>query len=152
MGGNTFVSENDPGIVTGSVDWQNTPADPLFLQVQWPVFLIPPKGYQVGHVIPRLSAGWRIRTTRKRRPNYTTRRKLRGQKITKSQASRATGNLGKEWTFPPELKEVFRRCRETCGEGLLPLWETLIETFLHREELGFTSRSLLLYFTDGQIA
>lgn len=56
--GNIFVSENDPGKVTGFIDWQNTSIKPLFSQVGWPVFLDPPKDYQKGQVMPSLPEGF----------------------------------------------------------------------------------------------
>ncbi|EXJ59001.1 hypothetical protein A1O7_06432 [Cladophialophora yegresii CBS 114405] len=52
--GNIFVSEDDPSQTSAVVDWQFTQIGPMFLQARWPVFLTPPKDYQVGIVKPRL--------------------------------------------------------------------------------------------------
>ncbi|OKL59253.1 hypothetical protein UA08_05514 [Talaromyces atroroseus] len=56
--GNIFISEHDPEVVTGIIDWQNTSINPLFLQARWPVFLTPPEGYQLGQVMPQLPADY----------------------------------------------------------------------------------------------
>ncbi|KAM5457487.1 hypothetical protein MaudCBS49596_000682 [Microsporum audouinii] len=52
--GNIYVSPDDPTMVEGVIDWQSIEACPLFVQVQFPEFLRPPKSYRPGTEIPEL--------------------------------------------------------------------------------------------------
>jgi phosphotransferase family enzyme len=149
--GNIFVSENDPGVVTGIIDWQNTPVSPSFLQVRWPVFLTPPEGYQVGHVMPGLPSGFENMDDEEKEAALHDKAKATW---TKAYEVASFLNNRKSWQgmqVTPELKEIFRRCGETWDEGVLPLREILIEMFLNQGDLGIPSGSLPLYFTDEQI-
>ncbi len=56
--GNIFVSTRDPTIIEGIIDWQSALVAPLFLQVQVPVFLEPPKSYVRGTEAPKLPANF----------------------------------------------------------------------------------------------
>ncbi|GFN11624.1 phosphotransferase family protein [Aspergillus tubingensis] len=52
--GNIYVSEQDPTAIVNVIDWQFTSIMPAFMQVQWPSFLAPPDGYEIGAVKPEL--------------------------------------------------------------------------------------------------
>lgn len=56
--GNIFVSDQDPTMIVGIIDWQFSSIMPAFTQVQWPTFLNPPENYQEGMVKPELPANF----------------------------------------------------------------------------------------------
>jgi hypothetical protein len=150
--GNIFVSENDPGKVTGFIDWQNTSISPLFLQARWPVFLSPPDDYQEGLVMPGLPPDFEDMDDEEKEIAL-----YQKAKATWAKADEVASFLNnrKSWQamqVPSPLKELFRRCGDTWDEGIMPLREILIEIFLSQESLGFPSGSLPLHFTDEQIA
>ncbi|GAB1200325.1 hypothetical protein APSETT444_009695 [Aspergillus pseudonomiae] len=150
--GNIFVSEDDPGKVTGFIDWQNTSISPLFLQVRWPVFLTPPEDYQEGLVMPGLPSGFEDMDDDEKELALYSKAKATW---TKAYEVASYLNNRKSWQgmqVPSPLKEIFRRCGETWDEGLVPLRETLIEIFLSQKDLGFPSGILPVHFTDEQIA
>ncbi|KAE8402309.1 kinase-like domain-containing protein [Aspergillus pseudonomiae] len=150
--GNIFVSEDDPGKVTGFIDWQNTSISPLFLQVRWPVFLNPPEDYQEGLVMPGLPSGFEDMDDDKKELALYSKAKATW---TKAYEVASYLNNRKSWQgmqVPSPLKEIFRRCGETWDEGLVPLRETVIEIFLSQKDLGFPSGILPVHFTDEQIA
>ncbi|KKK25699.1 hypothetical protein P175DRAFT_0491405 [Aspergillus ochraceoroseus IBT 24754] len=150
--GNIFVSENDPGIVTGIIDWQNSSVSPAFLQAQWPVFLLPPEGYQLGHIMPGLPAGFENMDDDEKEIALYNKAKATW---TKAYEAASFLNNRKAWQgmqVVPELKEIFRRCGGTWDEGVLPLREVLIEIFLNPRDLGLPDGSLPLHFTDEQLA
>ncbi|QKX56805.1 uncharacterized protein TRUGW13939_03912 [Talaromyces rugulosus] len=150
--GNIFVSENDPGTVTGIIDWQNTVVNPTFLQVRWPIFLTSPEEYQEGQVMPGLPADFEeLDEGDKEMALYNKAQAT----WTKAYEVASFLNNRKAWQgmqITPELKEIFRRCGETWDEGLIPLREVLIEIFLNQEDLGLASESSRLSFTEEQIA
>jgi aminoglycoside phosphotransferase (APT) family kinase protein len=85
--GNIFVSENDPGKVTGFIDWQNTSISPLFLQVRWPTFLSPPDDYEEGLVMPGLPPGFEDMDDEDKEIALYHKQRLLGQKLTRLQVS-----------------------------------------------------------------
>ncbi|KAL4920790.1 kinase-like domain-containing protein [Aspergillus aurantiobrunneus] len=149
--GNIFVSEDDPGNVTGLIDWQNTSISPLFLQVRWPVFLRPPDDYQEVQVMPALPPGFDDMDYEEKEHALFKKAKATW---TKAYEMATFLNDRKAWRamqVPSPFKEMFRRCGTTWDEGCLPLQETLIELFQGQEELGLPRESLSLSFTDDQI-
>lgn len=150
--GNIFVSENDPGIVTGIIDWQNTTISPAFLQVRWPIFLTPPEDYQIGLVMPGLPAGFENMDDEEKEIALYNKAKSTWTKAYEVASFLNNRKAWKAMQVATELKEMFRRCGETWDEGVLPLREILIEIFLNQRDLGFLPGSLPLYFTDEQIA
>lgn len=150
--GNIFVSENDPGKVTGFIDWQNTSISPLFLQVRWPVFLSPPENCQEGLVMPGVPPGFEDMDDEEKEIALYHKAKATW---TKAYEVASFLNNRKSWQamqVPPPLEEIFRRCGDTWDEGIMPLRDILVEIFLSQESLGFPSASMPLYFTDEQIA
>jgi hypothetical protein len=150
--GNIFVSENDPGKVTGFIDWQNTSISPLFLQARWPVFLSPPDDYQEGLVMPGLPPGFEDMDDEEKEIALYQKAKATWAKAYEVASFLNNRKSWQAMQVPSPLKEIFRRCGDTWDEGIMPLREILIEIFLSQESLGFPSGSLPLYFTDEQIA
>lgn len=150
--GNIFVSQDDPAVVTGIIDWQNTIVNPAFLQVRWPVFLTPPDGYQEGQVIPGLPADFESMDDDEKEIALYNKAKATW---TKAYEVASFLNNRKAWRgmqVKSELKELFRRCGETWNEGILPLRETLIEITLNQKNLGLPLGNFPLHFDNEQIA
>nr|ADI24944.1 unknown [Penicillium aethiopicum] len=149
--GNIFVAEDDPGKVTGLIDWQHTSISPLFLQVRWPVFLTPPDDYPEGHVMPQLPPGYEDMDTQDKEIALYIKQKATWAKAYEVATFLNDRKAWRAMQLPQALKELFRRCGDTWDEGILPLRETLIEIFRSQQKLGFEG-DLSLQFSDGQIA
>ncbi|OJJ51377.1 hypothetical protein ASPZODRAFT_127446 [Penicilliopsis zonata CBS 506.65] len=150
--GNIFVSENDPGKVTGFIDWQNTSINPLFLQVRWPVFLSPPEDYQEGQVMPKLPPGFEDMDDEEKELALYNKAKATWTKAYEVSSFLVNRKCWQGMQIPSPLQGIFRRCGQIWDEGSTPLREVLIEIFLSQRDLGFAPGSLPLHFSEGQIA
>lgn len=150
--GNIFVSEDDPAIVTGIIDWQNAIVNPAFLQVRWPVFLTPPDGYQEGQVLPGLPADFENMDDDEKEIALYNKAKATWTKAYEVASFLNNRNAWRGMQVNSELKELFRRCGETWNEGILPLRETLIAITLNQKKLGLPLGNFQLHFDDEQIA
>lgn len=150
--GNIFVSENEPGIVTGIIDWQNTAVNPAFLQARWPIFLTPPENYEEGPIAPQLPADFEELENEEKEMALYKKAKATWAKAYEVSSFLNNRQAWQGMQLTPELKEIFRRCGETWDEGIIPFREVMIEIFLHQESLGLASGTSPLYFTDEQIA
>lgn len=150
--GNIFVSENDPGTVTGIIDWQNTVVNPAFLQVRWPVFLTPPEDYEEGPIVPQLPADFEELDNEEKEMALYNKAKASWAKAYEVSSFLNNRKAWQGMQLTPELKEIFRRCGDTWDEGIIPFHEVMIEIFLHQEGLGLVPGTSPLYFTNEQIA
>lgn len=149
--GNIFVAEDDPGQVTGFIDWQHTSISPLFLQVRWPIFLTPPEDYPEGNVIPQLPPGFEEMDANDKEIALYKKKKNTWSKAYEVATFLNDREGWRAMQVSAPLKELFRRCGETWDEGIVPLRETLLEIFRTQQDLGF-EEGLSIAFTDEQIA
>lgn len=96
--GNIFVSESNPGKMTGFIDWQNTSVYPLFMQARFPVFLTPPEGYQERTVMTD-DEGW-IAPERDF-DEMQIRNQMLLEYYMSKQGTTSPDELKRMWPFPP---------------------------------------------------
>ncbi|CAG8190541.1 unnamed protein product [Penicillium nalgiovense] len=149
--GNIFVAEDDPGKVTGFIDWQHTSISPLFSQVRWPIFLTPPEDYPEGQVMPQLPPDYEDMDADDKEIALDIKRKATWAKAYEVATFLNDRKAWRAMQLPLALKELFRHCGDTWDEGILPLRETLIELLRSQRELGFQT-DLSLHFNEEQIA
>ncbi|CAL5873045.1 uncharacterized protein PFLUO_LOCUS7314 [Penicillium psychrofluorescens] len=150
--GNIFVSNEDPTVIEGVIDWQFTSIMPRFTQVRWPLFLNPPEGYQTGMANPEL------------RPTYDREAKPHDQEQAQRQeqamrtkcyeAALVKSHLESYLTLTGtdvSIRQLFVGCPCTYRDGIVPLRDSLIRIQQQWNRLGLPGRCPY-QFTDEEIA
>ncbi|KIW95359.1 uncharacterized protein Z519_03943 [Cladophialophora bantiana CBS 173.52] len=125
--GNIFVSEDDPSKISVIIDWQFAQIAPMFLQVRWPVFLIPSKDYTAGIVSPKFPDDCEdLDDDEMKLVEYD----FKQATIAKAYEVRSlldNKDAYDAMTLPRVYRELFIGCGETETEGPAPLRKCMIE-------------------------
>jgi hypothetical protein len=109
----------------------------MFLQVDWPVFLIQSPGYERGPIKPKLPDNYDELDSEEKKLAEFERDQATRTKAYEICSYRKNRDAHQAMNIPSCLRELFLRCGETWAEGVIPLRACLIQIYLDWEELGF---------------
>ncbi|KAI9835514.1 MAG: hypothetical protein M1819_001965 [Sarea resinae] len=125
--GNIFVSEEDPRVIVGLIDWQFTSILPLFVQARWPIFLNPPEGYQTGPFVPDVPRNFHAMYPDEQELFVSMRDQARKTKCYEAALARNHRQAFLAMTQPePCLRDLFTRGETTHKDGIVPLRACLV--------------------------
>ncbi|KAH3909625.1 hypothetical protein HBH56_158950 [Parastagonospora nodorum] len=147
--GNIYVSEESPANIVSLIDWQTIVVSPLFLQARFPEFLPVEEDYTLGTTdLPKLPPNYNeMDVSDQEYADY----KLKEAKLAKvyELSSGSENNQAyKALRVPSFLRELFIRCGEVSGEGVIPLQACLIELSEAWNDLGFAGQCPVTFNED----
>jgi hypothetical protein len=146
--GNIFVSEQDPSLIVGLIDWQSSSISPMFLQARWPVFLGPPKNYLRGLNLPKLPENFESLDSEDKEIAIREKEQASRAKAYEVSTFRQNKIVYDTLRVPQRIRELFLRCRDTKDDGIIPLRECLISISREWSELGFSGTCSFAFTND----
>lgn len=151
--GNIFVSEQDPTSITGIIDWQFTTVMPRFAQVRWPIFLNPPRDYQIGMFKPELPSDFDNMTPDEKDVAIAERDQATIAKCYEAALVRSDLSSYLALTRIEEpIRQLFTTCEHTYKHGIIPLRDALIKISQHWHQMGLPEKNCPYTFTPEEIA
>ncbi|KAL1986781.1 hypothetical protein VTN96DRAFT_5646 [Rasamsonia emersonii] len=135
--GNIFVSEQDPTMIVGIIDWQFSLIMPAFTQVQWPTFLNPPENYQEGMVKPELPANFDEMDSDEKAFAISERNQAMLAKCYEAALTRHHLESYLALTrVDPSISHLFSSSEKTYKDGVIPLRDSLVQISENWHQMG----------------
>ncbi|OJZ85323.1 hypothetical protein ASPFODRAFT_659595 [Aspergillus luchuensis CBS 106.47] len=139
--GNIFVSEQDPTAIVNVIDWQFTSIMPAFMQIQWPSFLAPPDGYEIGAVKPKLPSNFEDMDTDEKAFAISERELALLSKC--YEASLVKNHMESYLAMSQvdsAIRHLFMFAENTTKDGILPLRDCLTQLAANWNEMGIAEQ------------
>ncbi|KAJ5102422.1 hypothetical protein NUU61_004644 [Penicillium alfredii] len=147
--GNIFVSNEDPTVIQGVIDWQFTSVMPRFTQVRWPLFLNPPEGYQTGMNNPELRPVYD-----RKKDQEQAKRQEQAMRTKCYEAALVKSHLESYLTLTEtdvSIRQLFIGSPYTYRDGIIPLRESLVRLYQTWDQLDL-HQPCPYRFTNEEVA
>lgn len=138
--GNIFVDQKDATKINGIIDWQFGSIQPIFMQVTWPKFLIPPEDYQTGPVQLSLPDNFDDMDQDEKdfvRANFL--QALRSKRYEMLLHRHHEHVYTVLTQLDNTIKEIYKRPERTFRDGIIPLREAVLSFSRGWEDMGGAS-------------